>query len=414
MGYAASPRTAGPLLALPAGDARGVGVALPAPRTPHGDVRIVPVINPAQPDQRGSIRSSSRIASAATSCVRSTPTGGRPDSSPMPLVAPRRVAAARPAGGARQGPGRPPRRPRRPRPRVEDIDELSRARSPEARDAWEDAQDEAWHPDDAAEARTPRQRHERRRSRTAAAAGADSRRRTDQLARRAAHPRRALAKCARAVDAAEGGYHERQLQFTPFEHPDTCRFIEHAQGEGHRRAARLHHDAPAARPRSRAHSRDGTWARAGQTWFERHYGVGPARLHARTCRTSTSPSKPTTRTARYNWELFFHAPLQVAVRLAKDGRHEEAQRWFHFIFDPTTDSSAPSPQRYWRFAPFYENNEYDSARELMHLLSYGGNGQDDRSRARPRCAISCRPGGRSRSRRTSSPACASPPIRRRW
>ena len=62
----------------------------------------------------------------------------------------------------------------------------------------------------------------------------------------------------------------------------------------------------------------------------------------------------------------------MAVRLAKDGRHEEAQRWFHFIFDPTTDSSAPSPKRYWRFAPFYENNEYDSARELMQLLSYSG------------------------------------------
>src|SRR5262249_16106174 len=66
-----------------------------------------------------------------------------------------------------------------------------------------------------------------------------------------------------------------------------------------------------------------------------------------------------------------HAPLQVAVRLAKDGRHEEAQRWFHFIFDPTTDSSAPIPKRYWRFAAFYDkNDEYDSARDLMHLLSY--------------------------------------------
>ena len=119
--------------------------------------------------------------------------------------------------------------------------------------------------------------------------------------------------------------------------------------------------------------------------------------------------------AAYNWELFFHAPLQVAVRLAKDGRHEEAQRWFHFIFDPTTDSSAPSPQRYWRFAPFYENNEYDSAREMMQLLSYNGPRRAAIARdSSSRSATSCRRGGRSRSRRTSSPGSASPPIRRRW
>src|SRR5262249_46701806 len=71
-------------------------------------------------------------------------------------------------------------------------------------------------------------------------------------------------------------------------------------------------------------------------------------------------------------ELFFHAPLQVAVRLAKDGRHEEAQRWFHFIFDPTTDSRSPSPRRFWRFAPFHEDNEDDSARAMMQGLPYTG------------------------------------------
>ncbi|MFL5479899.1 MAG: hypothetical protein ACJ79X_12855, partial [Gemmatimonadaceae bacterium] len=110
------------------------------------------------------------------------------------------------------------------------------------------------------------------------------------------------------------------------------------------------------------------------TWFERRYGVGPLidrgnLPHLDIAFESDSPY------GLYNWELFFHAPLQVAVRLAKDGRHEEAQRWFHFIFDPTTDSSAPSPRRYWQFAPFYENNEYASARELMNLLSYSDDNQ---------------------------------------
>ncbi|HTG17581.1 MAG TPA: toxin, partial [Blastocatellia bacterium] len=33
--------------------------------------------------------------------------------------------------------------------------------------------------------------------------------------------------------------------------------------------------------------------------------------------------------ANYNWELFFHIPLTVAVHLSKTQRFAEAQRWFH-------------------------------------------------------------------------------------
>jgi hypothetical protein len=57
--------------------------------------------------------------------------------------------------------------------------------------------------------------------------------------------------------------------------------------------------------------------------------------------------------ANYNWELFFHVPLTVAVHLSKNQRFAEAQRWFHFIFDPTcNDTTIPTPQRYWKFLPF--------------------------------------------------------------
>jgi hypothetical protein len=70
----------------------------------------------------------------------------------------------------------------------------------------------------------------------------------------------------------------------------------------------------------------------------------------------------------YNWELFFHAPLLVALRLAKEGRHEEAQRFFHFIFDPTVDDSDPSPKRFWRFLPLkLESGE--SAQQIVATLS---------------------------------------------
>ena len=58
----------------------------------------------------------------------------------------------------------------------------------------------------------------------------------------------------------------------------------------------------------------------------------------------------------YNWELFFHAPLYVATRLSKNGKYEEAMKWFHYIFDPTTDALPAAGEsetaRYWKVLPF--------------------------------------------------------------
>lgn len=58
----------------------------------------------------------------------------------------------------------------------------------------------------------------------------------------------------------------------------------------------------------------------------------------------------------YNWELFFHAPLYIATRLSKNGKYEEAMKWFHYIFDPTTDEMPLQGQtetsRYWKTLPF--------------------------------------------------------------
>jgi hypothetical protein len=57
--------------------------------------------------------------------------------------------------------------------------------------------------------------------------------------------------------------------------------------------------------------------------------------------------------ASYNWELFFHLPFEIAVRLTNDQRFEEAARWFHYIFDPTDASTGTVPQKYWRTKPFF-------------------------------------------------------------
>ena len=74
--------------------------------------------------------------------------------------------------------------------------------------------------------------------------------------------------------------------------------------------------------------------------------------------------------ANYNWELFFHIPLTIAVHLSKNQRFAEAQRWFHFIFDPTAnDTSLEVPERFWRFIAFRKGSAGKQVDVLLALLS---------------------------------------------
>lgn len=74
--------------------------------------------------------------------------------------------------------------------------------------------------------------------------------------------------------------------------------------------------------------------------------------------------------ANYNWELFFHIPLTIAVHLSKSQRFAGAQRWFHYIFDPTaTEQSVPVQKRFWRFLAFRQETDVHQIDELLALLS---------------------------------------------
>jgi hypothetical protein len=79
--------------------------------------------------------------------------------------------------------------------------------------------------------------------------------------------------------------------------------------------------------------------------------------------------------ALYNWELFFHIPLLIADQLSKNQRFEEAQRWFHFIFDPTGASGGAKPQRYWRTKPFNKrlagDYEAQSVKAIEEIVAEG-------------------------------------------
>ena len=75
----------------------------------------------------------------------------------------------------------------------------------------------------------------------------------------------------------------------------------------------------------------------------------------------------------YNWELFFHTPFLIAMQLSKNQRFEEAQKWFHYIFDPTaTDSPGNSDrlgiERFWRVKPFYDQ-AMQSIQTLQTLIA---------------------------------------------
>ncbi|HYU75255.1 MAG TPA: hypothetical protein VEL31_21510, partial [Ktedonobacteraceae bacterium] len=73
----------------------------------------------------------------------------------------------------------------------------------------------------------------------------------------------------------------------------------------------------------------------------------------------------------YNWELFFHIPMLIATRLSKNQRFEEAQHWFHYIFNPTDSSSEEPPKRYWKVLPF-QTTENERIQDLLALLHYTG------------------------------------------
>lgn len=75
--------------------------------------------------------------------------------------------------------------------------------------------------------------------------------------------------------------------------------------------------------------------------------------------------------AQYNWELFFHAPLLIADKLKTNQRFAEAQKWYHYIFDPTDPSPELTPSRYWRTLPFFKQTSDTYHRQQIDALMLG-------------------------------------------
>ncbi|MFH0728223.1 MAG: hypothetical protein V2B19_18025 [Pseudomonadota bacterium] len=74
--------------------------------------------------------------------------------------------------------------------------------------------------------------------------------------------------------------------------------------------------------------------------------------------------------AVYNWEVFFHVPYTIGVQLSKNQRFAEAQRWFHYIFDPTASGPGEAPKRFWKVKPF-RIDEVEHVENTLFNLSTG-------------------------------------------
>lgn len=73
--------------------------------------------------------------------------------------------------------------------------------------------------------------------------------------------------------------------------------------------------------------------------------------------------------AGYNWEVFYQIPIAVATFLSRQHRFEDARRWFHFIFDPTTNDASTGRERFWRFLPFRQAQAPDTITQLLEVLA---------------------------------------------
>jgi hypothetical protein len=80
----------------------------------------------------------------------------------------------------------------------------------------------------------------------------------------------------------------------------------------------------------------------------------------------------------YNWELFYHIPLYIAQMLSQNQQFEDSLKWFHYIFNPTRQSSDPVPERFWITKPFHDlTSDQILQQQIERLLTAVNHGDPD-------------------------------------
>jgi len=101
-----------------------------------------------------------------------------------------------------------------------------------------------------------------------------------------------------------------------------------------------------------------------------------------------SPSAPF---SVYNWELFYHIPLYIAQLLSQNQQFEDAQSWYHYIFNPTLPGGEPVPQRFWIPKPLRNLTSADIlAQQINNLLLAVNQGNATAACSRSRRGVTIR------------------------
>lgn len=137
-------------------------------------------------------------------------------------------------------------------------------------------------------------------------------------------------------------------RFQTFYHPFTCQFLQELRlGDVSALLAPAERgtEPPLARQQLVVEGKD-----AFETRFDPSGHVSTRRPDEAVSFSFASPF------GRYNWELFFHAPMHIAKTLAGQHRYDEAIRWLLYVFDPANRNTAfDTPDevlRYWKIKPF--------------------------------------------------------------
>ena len=155
--------------------------------------------------------------------------------------------------------------------------------------------------------------------------------------------------------------HYERLRFASFWHPYVCDFVKSVESRGVPGLLTLKNQDLRADAKTQPGS-----------FFLSHYNPTTWVDQTRLPRYDVDFS-PNGAYSLYNWELFFHIPFLVACHLSRNQRYEEAQEWFHYVFDPRTDSDEPPQKAFWRVRPLRDVGPTLSAHEMMELLAYTGN-----------------------------------------
>lgn len=78
----------------------------------------------------------------------------------------------------------------------------------------------------------------------------------------------------------------------------------------------------------------------------------------------------------YNFEIFVLIPFYIAMQLDENLQFDDAEKYFRYILNLTSNSTDPIPSRYWNALPFYQDTDPDRIENLVTVLQYTGSDPD--------------------------------------